>query len=87
MEPSSVVRLTADVELLGGHRDGEVVGAVGAVERRDVHLLGRRGPALLVGVDEVGVPVAVGVVHLDDHAERGRLPRCRTQKTLIGLKQ
>ena len=57
-----------------GHRDGEVVGAVGAVERRDVHRLGRGRPALLVGVDEVGVPVAVGVVHLH---HGGRVPPAR----------
>ena len=50
-----------------GH--GELVAAVHAVERRDVHLLGGPGPALRVGVDEVGVAVAVGVVHLHD---RGR---------------
>ena len=55
-----------DVQPVAGDRHGEVVAAVGAVERRDVHrLLGPRA-ALLVGVDEVGVPVAVGVVHLDD---------------------
>ena len=53
-----------------GDRDRELVGAVGAVERRDVHRLGSGGPALLVGVDEVGVPVAVGVVHLDDGGRR-----------------
>ena len=72
-EPGTVVGAQGDREVepvVVGHRDGELVGAVGAVERRDVHRLGRGGPALAVGVDEVGVPVAVGVVHLDDGGRR-----------------
>ena len=43
-------------------------------------------PALLVGVDEVGVPVAVGVVHLDHR--RGQVAGgVQHQNTEIGLKQ
>ena len=57
-----------DVEPVGRDRHGDVVRAVDAVERGDVHRLVGAGPALLVGVDEVGVAVAVGVVHLDDDA-------------------
>ena len=66
--PSSLCSVTVTCSLLAGPRDGDLVVAVGAVERRDVHLLLGARPALLVGVDEVGVPVAVGVVHLDDDA-------------------
>ena len=56
-----------DVEPVAGDGHGELVVAVGPVERGDVHLLVGAGPALLVGVDEVGVAVAVGVAHLDHH--------------------
>ena len=63
-----------DQQVVARHRHRDVVPAVGAVERRDVELLVDAGPALLVGVDEVGVPAAVGVVHLDDRAGRGARP-------------
>ena len=57
-----------DVQAVGRDRHGDVVRAVDAVEGRDVHRLAGLRAALLVGVDEVGVAVAVGVVHLDDDA-------------------
>ena len=66
--PSSLCSVTVTCSRSSGPRHGDLVVAVGAVERRDVHLLLGAGPALLVRVDEVGVPVAVGVVHLDHHA-------------------
>ena len=51
-------------------RDGQPVAAGHVVERADVERLVDLGAAALVGVDEVGVPVAVGVVDLDDDAAR-----------------
>jgi hypothetical protein len=42
--------------------------AVNGVERRDVELFRYPGPAAGVGMQEVGVPLAVGVVHLGHHA-------------------
>ena len=73
LAPVGVVPAQGDghVQPVGRHRHGDVVPAVDAVERRDVHGLVGAGPALLVGVDEVGVPVAVGVVHLDHHGRLG----------------
>jgi hypothetical protein len=44
------------------------VAAVNGVERRDVELFRYPGPAAGVGMQEVGVPLAVGVVHLGHHA-------------------
>ena len=44
------------------------VAAVDRVERRDVEPLRGLGPAAVVGVQQVGVPLPVGVVHLGHHA-------------------
>ena len=54
--------------LLVGLGDGEAVGAGHVVEGADVERLVDLGAAELVSVHEVGVPVAIGVVHLDDGA-------------------
>ena len=55
-----------DREVVAGHRHADVVLPGGVVERGDVEVLGHAGVAALVGVHDVGVPAAVGVVHLDD---------------------
>ena len=44
------------------------VAAVDRVERRDVELLRGLRPAVVVGAQQVGVPLPVGVVHLGHHA-------------------
>ena len=49
-------------------RQGHPVPAIDREERGDVELLGRVGPAGLVGVQQVTVALPVGVVHLGHHA-------------------
>ena len=54
----------------GGVRLGQAhpVAAVDRVEGRDVELLRHLGAAPVVGTEQVGVPLAVGVMHLGHHA-------------------
>ena len=72
-EDRAVVGVQGDGEAqpVVGSRDRELVGAVDAVERRDVQLLVGAGATLRIRVHEIGVPVAVRVVHLDDRARGG----------------
>ena len=67
------VQVHGHEQVVARHRHVHVVPAVGAVERRDVEPLVDPRPAVLVGMDDVGVSAAVGVVHLDD--DSGQRPR------------
>ena len=66
--PFGAVQGDADRQPLARPRQAHLVLAVDRVERGDVELLVDPRPALVVGEQQVGVPLVVGVVHLRDHA-------------------
>ncbi len=62
---------------------------VDAMKRRHVHLLGNLSHAVLIGVQQISGPVAIGVVHFDDRGIRcpAVSSPAHAQCTEIGLKQ
>ena len=66
--PVRAVQGDAERQPLVRARHAHLVPAVDRVVRRDVELLVDPRPALVVGPQQVGVPLVVGVVHLRDHA-------------------